>query len=77
MHNGVMLNSKAIEVINCLKNNSKKIVFLSNAPRPSLKVVNFLLKLKMDKKFLTNVVTSGEAAMHAVNKKNLVKPFFI
>ena len=35
VHNGLILNSKAIEAIDQLKNNSKKIVFLSNAPRPS------------------------------------------
>ena len=29
--------------------NSKKIVFLSNAPRPSSKVINFLLKMNMNK----------------------------
>ena len=76
MHNGVTLNSKAIDAINQLKNNAKKIVFLSNAPRPSSQVVNFLLKMKMDKKFLTNVITSGEAAMHAINNKKFGKDVF-
>ena len=68
IHNGVELNPKAIEAIKQLKNESKKVVFLSNAPRPSSKVVNFLLKMKMDKKYLSNVMTSGEAAMHAINR---------
>tara|TARA_Y100000591_G_scaffold212444_1_gene184314 strand:- start:954 stop:1793 length:840 start_codon:yes stop_codon:yes gene_type:complete len=76
MHNGIKLNSKALEVIDNLKNNSKKIVFLSNAPRPSEKVKNFLLKLKMDKKYLTSVMTSGEAAMNAINEKKFGKFFF-
>ena len=76
MHNGVVLNSKAIDAIKQLKNNAKKIVFLSNAPRPSSQVVNFLIKMKMDKKFLTNVITSGEAAMHAINNKEFGKTFF-
>ena len=76
IHNGVILNLKAIEAIEHLKNNSKKIVFLSNAPRPSSKVINFLLKMKMDRKFLTNVMTSGEAAMHAINKNRFGKFFF-
>ncbi len=76
IHNGVILNSKAIEAIEHLKNNSKKIVFLSNAPRPSSKVINFLLKMKMDRKFLTNVMTSGEAAMHAINNNRFGKFFF-
>ena len=76
MHNGIMLNSKAMEVIENLNNNSKKIVFLSNAPRPSLKVINFLLKLGMSKKHLSNVMTSGEAAMHAINLNKFGKKFF-
>ena len=76
IHNGMALNPKAIEAIEQLKKNSKKIVFLSNAPRPSSKVVNFLLKMNMDKKYLSNVMTSGEAAMHAINKNEFGKTFF-
>ena len=66
-----MLNSNAIEAIDKLNDKSKKIVFLSNAPRPSSKVINFLLKMNMDRKYLNHVMTSGEAAMHAINQKNL------
>ena len=77
MHNGVSLKPKAIEVVDKLKKNLKKIVFLSNAPRPSSKVINFLLKMKMDKKYLENVMTSGEAAMHAINQKNSERHFTI
>ena len=42
IHNGIKLNEKAIEAVDQLKKHSKKIVFLSNAPRPSAKVVDFL-----------------------------------
>ena len=76
MHNGVVLNSKAVEAVDHLKNNSKKIVFLSNAPRPSLKVINFLLKMNLDKKYLLNVMTSGEAAIDAINQNKFGKTFF-
>ena len=76
MHNGISLNPKAIEVIENLNKNSKKIVFLSNAPRPSLKVIDFLKKMKMDEKFLSKVVTSGEAAMQAVNQHKFGKKFY-
>ena len=76
MHNGVKLNVKAINAVDQLNKNSKKIVFLSNAPRPSAKVVNFLLKMNMDKKYLSNVMTSGEAAMFAINQKKFGQSFF-
>ena len=76
LHNGIELNPKAIEVVEKLNENSKKLIFLSNAPRPSFKVVNFLLSMKMDKKYLSNVMTSGEAAMHAINKNKFGKTFY-
>ena len=76
MHNGVKLNSKAIEAVDFLFKSSKKIVFLSNAPRPSSKVINYLLKMNMDKKYLLNVMTSGEAAIHAIFRNKFGKTFF-
>jgi HAD superfamily hydrolase (TIGR01459 family) len=76
IHNGVKLNNKAMEAVAQLKIKSKKIVFLSNAPRPSSKVVDFLLKIKMDKHYLSNVMTSGEAAMRAINQNKFGKNFF-
>ena len=76
IHNGIKLNEKAIEAVKQLKKNSKKIVFLSNAPRPSVKVVDFLLKMGMNKEYLTNVMTSGEAAMYAINENKFGKTFF-
>jgi len=76
MHDGIKLNDSAMEAVAQLKINSKKIVFLSNAPRPSAKVVDFLLKMKMNKNYLSNVMTSGEAAMQAINQNKFGKKFF-
>ena len=76
IHNGILLNSKAIEAIDELSKNSKKIVFLSNAPRPSEKVKEFLRKMQIKENFLENVVTSGEAAMQAINNNKFGKLFF-
>ena len=76
MHNGILLNDKAIEVADRLLKESKKIVFLSNAPRPSEKVREFLKKLKMEEKYLKNIITSGEAAMHAINENRFGKLFY-
>ena len=76
IHNGILLNSKAIEAIDELSKNSKKIVFLSNAPRSSEKVKEFLRKMQIKENFLENVVTSGEAAMQAINNNKFGKLFF-
>ena len=76
MHNGISINIEAIKTVDSLLNKSKKIVFLSNAPRPSLKVKDFLRKLKFEEKFLKNVITSGEAAMDAINTNKFGKLFY-
>ena len=76
MHNGIFLNDKAIEAADKLLKESKKIVFLSNAPRPSEKVREFLKKMKMEEKYLKNIITSGEAAMRAINENRFGKLFY-
>ena len=40
------------------------------------KLLDFLLKMNMNKKYLSNVMTSGEAAMHAINQNKFGKNFF-
>ena len=76
MHNGILLHEKALEVADNLLKDSKKIIFLSNAPRPSEKVKEFLKKMKMEERFLKNVITSGEAAMSAINANRYGKLFY-
>jgi len=76
MHNGVKLNPRAIEVVENLIKNKKKVVFLSNAPRPSNEVKKFLHKLRMEDRYLQNILTSGEAAMLAVSKQKYGKFFY-
>ena len=76
MHNGIILNESAINVVEKLSDMNKKIVFLSNAPRPSEKVKNFLINMRMEERFLENIVTSGEAAMHAINQNKYGKFFY-
>ena len=51
MHNGITLNRNAVNAVENLKNNKKKIIFLSNAPRPSESVVSFLKKLNMREEY--------------------------
>ena len=75
MHNGIKLNSSAINAVKELDEKGKKIVFLSNAPRPTKQVVEFLKKMKMDNKFLKNVLTSGEAALNSLKKNKFGKKF--
>ena len=76
IHNGVRLNLKAIEVVEKLIQNKKKVIFLSNAPRPSREVKIFLQELSMKDRYLQNIMTSGEAAMRALEKESYGKFFY-
>ena len=76
IHNGVRLNNAAIDVVKKLIQHKKKVVFLSNAPRPSSAVKKFLKILKMEEEHLQNIVTSGEAAMLALKNLEFGNSFF-
>ena len=76
MHNGISLNTSAIKAVEELDKKGKRIVFLSNAPRPSKKVVEYLKRLKMDEKFLKNVLTSWEAALNSLKKNKFGIKFY-
>ena len=76
MHNGINLNSGAMEAVKKLTKNNKRITFLSNAPRPNERVIKFLRKLKMDEKYLKHVMTSGEAAIKSLNERKFGIKFF-
>ena len=41
MHDGVYLNRSAVNGVSQLESKGKRVVFLSNAPRPTKKVVEF------------------------------------
>jgi HAD superfamily hydrolase (TIGR01459 family) len=69
IHNGIKLYPDAINVLENLNKLNKRFVLMSNAPRPSKNVEKFLLKLKMDKRLVKNIFTSGEAALQSLQKK--------
>ena len=77
IHNGIQLYPEAIDVLENLNKLNKRFVLLSNAPRPSKSVEKYLVNLKMDKIFLKNVFTSGEAALQSLKKIFMVKNFII
>ena len=70
IHNGIKPYPEAINVLDNLKKLNKRFVLMSNAPRPSKSVKNFLLKLNMDKALINNIFTSGEAALKSLQKNS-------
>ena len=76
VHDGVQLYSGAIKVLENLYKLNKRFVLMSNAPRPAENVKKFLLNLKMDKIFVKNIFTSGEAAQKSLKQNIYGKKFF-
>ena len=76
IHNGIQLYTGAIEVLENLNKLNKRFVLMSNAPRPSKSVGEFLLKLKLNKIFLKNIFTSGEAARQSLQENVYGKNFY-
>ena len=76
IHNGIKLYPGAVEVLENLNKLNKRFVLMSNAPRPSKSVEKFLLKLKLNKIFLKNVFTSGEAALQSLQRNVYGKNFY-
>ena len=76
IHNGVQLYPGAIDVLKNLSELNKKFVLISNAPSPSKSVEKYLINLKMDKIFLKNVFTSGEAALQTLRQKVYGEKFY-
>jgi len=76
VHNGIQLYPGAIDVLKNLHKFNKRFVLISNAPRPSKSVEKYLLNLKMDKVFLENIFTSGQAALQTLKKNVYGKKFY-
>ena len=76
IHNGIQLYPGAINVLKNLNKIKKRFVLISNAPRPSKSVEKYLINLKMDKIFLKNVFTSGEAALQTLRQKVYGEKFY-
>ena len=76
VHNGVSLNSAAIEVLDNLKKNNKKFILMTNAPRTRQSVANFLSKLNFNRDYYQNIFTSGDAALNSLRLNSHGKNFF-
>mgnify|MGYP006104426453 FL=1 len=76
IHNGVRVNPKAIEAVENLILNKRKVIFLTNAPRPCDEVKKFLRSLEIKEELLKNVFSSGEAAMLSLQEKKYGEFFF-
>ena len=70
IHNGIECYSDALNVLKNLKK-TKKIILISNAPRPSSSVQKFLNQINFNKSFYDFLITSGDLTRYYL--KNFTK----
>ena len=75
IHNGVKLFDNAIYVLKKLKNENKKVVLISNAPRTNETVKKFLLKLNFELNLIDLLITSGDVTRNYI-LENSDKKFY-
>ena len=63
VHNGIECYSDSLKALKNIKKR-KKIILISNAPRPSHSVQKFLNKINLDKKFYNLLIRASEIAKY-------------
>lgn len=76
LHDGITAYPKALETLKNLKEEGKKIVLLSNAPRRSSKAKEVLDRLGFERELYDEIITSGEITFNYVKNSNLGNKYF-
>jgi len=78
IHNGVHLFPNILNILRNLKKLNKIVVFISNAPRKSIKIKKFLKSIGLRKNLYFDVVSSGDITYEEyLIKINRKKFYFI
>jgi len=75
IHNGVQCYSEALKALKNIKKN-KKIILISNAPRPNYDVQKFLKKINFSKSFYHLLITSGDVTRSYLKNNYKNKSFY-
>ena len=77
-HNGVSLFPDILNIFKKIKILKKKVLFISNAPRQSVKIKKFLKQLGLNRSLYFDVITSGDITReNYLNKLKKKKYYFI
>jgi len=76
IHNGVQCYPLALKVLEKLKEQNKKIVLISNAPRPSVVVKAFLETIGLQSSCYDFLVTSGDVTREYISLNSSKKKFY-
>jgi len=76
IHNGLACYPEALSVLEYLKKKNKKIILISNAPRPSKTVSLFLEKIRLPNSLYDILITSGDETKEYITTHKKNKKFY-
>lgn len=77
IHNGKEVFPDSLNFLECMMNNGVKVIFISNAPRPSSVVRQGLIdKLNLSENLFHSIISSGDIAIKMINKLDHGKKYF-
>lgn len=77
IHNGVAAFPEACEALQAFRENGGTVVMITNAPRPSAPVVDFLRGLKISDETYDAIVSSGDVTTHYIADHRGQKPYYL
>ena len=73
IHDGIKPYKGAIEQLQFLKENNKKVIFLTNTDRIATKTADFLNEIGITRELYDNIVSSGEVFLYDIEKNKKFK----
>lgn len=77
IHNGVAAFPEACDALRQFRENGGTVVMITNAPRPSAPVVDFLRNLKIKDDTYDAIVSSGDVTIRYIDEHRHMKPYYL
>jgi HAD superfamily hydrolase (TIGR01459 family) len=77
IHNGVAAFPEACEALQSFREHGGTVVMITNAPRPSAPVVDFLRGLKIRDETYDAIVSSGDVTLQYIDDHRHMKPYYL
>ena len=77
IHNGVAAFPEACEALRLFRDNGGTVAMITNAPRPSAPVVDYLRGLKIKDDTYDAIVSSGDVTLRYIDDHRHMKPYYL
>jgi HAD superfamily hydrolase (TIGR01459 family) len=77
IHNGIAAFPEACEALRMFRERGGTVAMITNAPRPSAPVVDYLRGLKIGDDTYDAIVSSGDVTLHYIDQHRHMKPYYL